>query len=80
MRVEVTPTQIWYAIFGNLPWIVLGVVLIAIFAPLLINIFTNPVIMSMYQIVAYMVPLAIFLLIIGLIIRVVSAPRVRTYY
>ncbi len=79
MRVELIQ-GIWYAFFGNLPWIIVGIILLAVAMPLLINLFTNPLVSTLYQTLAYLVPFLIVFLIIALIIRLVSRPRAATYY
>lgn len=80
MRVELTQGAIWYAFFGNFPLIILGILILAFAFPLLWNIFTNPAIQTMYQLFAYMLPLLIVIVIIALIARLLSRPRVATYY
>jgi hypothetical protein len=81
MRLDLRPVQgIWYALFSNFPLIIIGAVLLVIFLPLLINIFTNPLVSSMYQILAYIIPVLIVVLILALIIRMLTRPRAVSYY
>jgi len=81
MRLDLQPVQgIWYALFSNFPLVIIGAVLLVIFLPLLINIFTNPLISSMYQVLAYLLPVLIVVLILAWVIHMLSRPRAVSYY